>query len=207
VRGLLLDFNGTISDDEPIICAIFQDLFSDEGRPLTAEEYYAELSGLSDPEIIERWLGEPRPDLVEKKVGRYREQAGSGNTVDSFTRLAIKDAANRVPIAVVSGAMRAEIDLVLNAAGLATSIATIVAADDVAHGKPHPEGYRRALHELRIEASEGVAVEDSNPGVAAAKAAGLRCVGITSTFASLEGADELAGSLYDAITQIGLLSQ
>jgi beta-phosphoglucomutase len=205
VRGLLLDFNGTISDDEWLLCAIFQDLFAEEDRPLTAEEYYAELAGLSDPEIVEKWLGGPRPDLIERKVAGYRERAASGDTVHPTTRIAIQAAAEHVPLAIVSGSAREEIDLVLNAAGLTKWISAIVAADDVANGKPHPEGYRRALHELRIQPAEGVAVEDSNPGVAAAKAAGLRCIGVTSTFASLDGADELAESLYDAIARIGLL--
>ena len=52
VRAVVFDFNGTLSDDEPILLRIYQELFAEHGRPLTAEEYYAELSGLSEEEII-----------------------------------------------------------------------------------------------------------------------------------------------------------
>ena len=207
MRGLLLDFNGTISDDEPILCAIFQELFAEEGRPLTEAEYYDELAGHSDPEIVEHWLGAPRPDLIERKVARYRERAATGETVSELTRTALERAAERVPVAIVSGAARAEIDLVLGAAGLTQAISAIVAADDVANGKPDPEGYLRALDDLRIEASDGVAVEDSDVGVAAAKAAGLRCLAVTGTFPAhrLAEADDHVETLHDAIARVGLL--
>ena len=52
VRALLFDFNGTISDDEHVQCEVYQRLFAEQGRPLSAELYYRELAGLSDDEIV-----------------------------------------------------------------------------------------------------------------------------------------------------------
>lgn len=194
MRALLLDFNGTLSDDEPLLCDIFMDLFAEAGKPLTENEYYAELAGLSDPEIVEKWLGEPRPDLVQRKIERYRREAESGSTIEFKTALRLRYVAEQISIAVVSGSARDEIEPVLRAARLFDSISVIVAADDVAHGKPDPEGYRRALHALRIEPKDGVAVEDSDVGVAAAKAAGVYCIAVTTTMPAgrLSHADELA---------------
>jgi len=65
VRGIVFDFNGTLSDDEPILCEIFRELFAEHGRPLSAQEYYDELAGLSDPEIVLTWLGRDQPNVDE----------------------------------------------------------------------------------------------------------------------------------------------
>jgi beta-phosphoglucomutase len=84
----------------------------------------------------------------------------------------------------VSGASRDEVEPVLEAAGLAGVVSVVVAMEDVSRGKPDPSGYLRALDLLGLEARDAAAVEDSPPGVAAAKAARLRCAGLTRTFAA-----------------------
>src|SRR5919197_319580 len=61
-RAVIFDFNGTLSDDEHVICRIVMDLFAEHGRPLSAQEYYDRLAGLSDEEIVLTWFGEERPD-------------------------------------------------------------------------------------------------------------------------------------------------
>src|SRR5690349_3960582 len=53
--AIVFDFNGTLSDDEPVMCEIFRTLFAEHGRPLTERQYYEELAGLSDPEIVRTW--------------------------------------------------------------------------------------------------------------------------------------------------------
>jgi beta-phosphoglucomutase len=193
VRALLLDFNGTVSDDEPLLCQILQELFAQAGKPLSEEEYYAKLAGRSDREIVRMWLGRDDPGLLQRKSARYRELA-DGSTVSDEARAAVRAAAEVVPVAIVSGAGRAEIDPVVEGAGLADAIALIVSEDDIQRSKPDPEGYLLALHLLGIRAADGAAVEDSEPGVEAAKAAGLYCAAITTTFPGerLRQADELA---------------
>jgi beta-phosphoglucomutase len=199
VKALLLDFNGTLSDDEPILCDIFMDLFADVGKPLSEKQYYAELAGLSDPEIVEKWLGEQRPELVQEKIARYRNEVRSGWTVHITTVMALQEAAKMVAIAIVSGSARSEIESVLRPAQALSAISVIIAAEDVAHGKPDPEGYRRALHALRVEPQDAVAVEDSDVGVAAAKAAGLYCIAVTTTMPAdrLSEADRLVDRFDD----------
>jgi beta-phosphoglucomutase len=193
MRALLLDFNGTLSDDEPVLLRIFQELFAEEGKPLTEEEYYDRLAGFSDREIVRMWLGRDDPALVERKIERYRELA-DGSTVDGEARDAVRDAADAVAVAVVSGSARAEIEPVLEAAGLTGAITLIVSSDDIMRSKPDPEGYLIALHLLGIEASDAAAVEDSEAGVAAAKAAGLYTAALTTTLPAerLSEADEIA---------------
>ena len=62
-KALIFDFNGTLSDDEPILCEIFIQLFAEHGKPLSTQEYFDELAGLSDPEIVRTWLGRDHPDV------------------------------------------------------------------------------------------------------------------------------------------------
>jgi beta-phosphoglucomutase len=196
---VIFDFNGTLSDDEPIICRIVMGLFAEQGRPLSAQQYYDELAGHSDEEIVRRWLGRDRPDVIEERIARYRALVADGSTVSQAAREAVRYAAERVPVAVVTGAARAEVEPVLAAAGLADVLSTIVAADDVVNGKPHPDGYLRALELLDggIPASEVAVLEDTEAGVAAAKAAGMHVVALLGTLAPerLAAADEIVSGL------------
>ena len=193
MRALLLDFNGTLSEDEPILCRIFQELFAEAGKPIGEEEYYEQLAGFSDREVIRLWLGREDPLLEQRKIDRYRELA-DGSTVSDEAREAVRVAAEEVPLAVVSGSARAEIEPVLEAAGIRDRFTVVVSLDDIRRSKPDPEGYLIALHLLGVEGSAAAAVEDSPAGVAAAKAAGLYTVGVTTTQPAerLAEADEVA---------------
>jgi beta-phosphoglucomutase len=180
-RAVLFDFNGTLSDDEPIVCAIFQELFAERGRPLSTETYFSELAGTSDPEIVRAWLGAEDPALVAEKVERYRARVEDGSTVYEPARDAVRAAAAEAAVGVVSGATRAEIAPALTAAGLDKVISATVTVDDVSRGKPDPEGYLIALELLGAGPEGSVAFEDSEPGIEAALAAGLRCVAVLGT--------------------------
>jgi beta-phosphoglucomutase len=190
VRAVVFDFNGTLSDDEPILLRIYQELFAEHGQPLSADEYYAELSGLSEEEIIGRWLGHVDEALIAERIARYRALVSDGDTVYPEVRDAVRYAAARVPVAVCSGAFLEEIEPVVAAAGLAPYVSAIVTADHVTHGKPHPEGYLRAAELLGVPPAKIVAFEDTEAGVASARAAGVRVVAVTRTL----GADRLAGA-------------
>jgi len=191
-RAVVFDFNGTLSDDEPILYAVYAELFAEQGRPLSEREYYDELAGHSEEEILERWLGRSTPELVADRIARYRARSGDGSTVYPEVREAVRYAAQRVPVAIVSGAALEEIQPVVAAAGL--EIPIVVAADHVIDGKPHPEGYLIAARMLAVEPRDVLAFEDTEAGVASAKAAGMRVVGITRTLGAerLAAADELA---------------
>jgi HAD superfamily hydrolase (TIGR01509 family) len=201
-KGVVFDFNGTLSDDEWLLSEIFCELFSEYGKPLTEERYFRELAGLPDVEIVRTWLGPDHPKVAEamgERVGRYRARVGDGSTVRVGVRDAVRYAAARVPVAVVSGAARSEVQAILAAAGLLPLFTAVVTEDDVTRGKPDPEGYRRALAAMDsgLTGAEVVAFEDTDLGIAAAKAAGLRCVAVRGTLpdARLEEADELASGL------------
>jgi beta-phosphoglucomutase len=203
--AVIFDFNGTLSDDEPILYRIFAELFAEHGRPLTDREYYDELAGYSDEEIARRWLGRDYPDVecvVADRVARYRAAVRDGSTIGPEARAAVRYAAGRVTVAIVSGAARAEIESVVEAAGIARFLFCIVSSQDVVEGKPHPEGYLKALALLDggLLPEQVLVFEDTEAGVAAAKGAGMRCVGVTRTLgpARLAQADELIPELEPA---------
>jgi beta-phosphoglucomutase len=193
--AIVFDFNGTLSDDEPIMCAIFIELFAEHGKPLTAKEYFDELAGLSDPEIVRTWLGADHPDVdavIAERIRRYRAAVGDGSSIHEHVREAVRYAAELVPLAICSGAARAEIGPVLEAAGLAECFQAVVSSDDVVRGKPDPEGYRKALALLGDPAG-AIVFEDTEAGIASAKGAGLHVIAKLGTLDAvrLRGADEL----------------
>jgi len=201
-RAVIFDFNGTLSHDEPILLAIFQQLFAEYGRPLSAEEYFDRLAGRSDPEIVREWLGADHPaagEVIERRIERYRELAADGSTVPEEVREAVRYAAELVPVAVVSGAARAEIEPVLDASGLADYLRVVVAAEDVPAGKPAPDGYLRALELLDggLAPADVLVLEDAEAGISAAKTAGMRCIAVLGTLPPerLAAADEIVPAL------------
>jgi beta-phosphoglucomutase len=195
--AIVFDFNGTLSDDEPILCEIFVRLFAEHGRPLSAQQYFDELAGLSDPEIVRTWLGRDHPDVdavIAERVERYRAAVAGGSSVHEHVREAVRLAAARVPLAICSGAARAEIEPVVESAGLAPLLRGIVSSDDVVEGKPDPEGYVKALELLGVQGADTVVFEDTEAGIASARAAGVgRIYALRGTLDPhrLRGADEL----------------
>lgn len=199
-RAILFDFNGTLSHDEPLLLDIYQRLFARHGKPLPEEQYFDRLAGLSEEAIVGRWLGVDGPllaSLVAERIETYATEAADGATVTEPLRAAVRFAAARVPVAIVSGAYRAEIEPVVEAAGIADEVTAIVAADDVEHGKPHPEPYLQALGRLGLAPGDAVALEDTEAGIASAKAAGLRCLAVRGTLPDerLAAADELVDAI------------
>lgn len=189
--AVLFDFNGTISLDEPILDRLFQEAFADIGIQLTSEQYYAELSGLSDPEIVARALelhgrrADPAvcERLLRMKIDRYKEVVLQEPTVPAEIATFVRAVAERVPVAIGSGAVREEIVHVLAQHELRDLFDVLVCIDDVQHGKPDPETYLRCLDALRerhpgLRPEDCVVFEDSRFGIAAAHAAGMRCVAV-----------------------------
>jgi beta-phosphoglucomutase len=200
IRVVIFDFNGTLSQDEPVLCQIYRELFAEYGEPISDREYYERLSGLAEHTIAEICLGpgDPRiPAFIRERISRYRSQVADGSTVTETMRDAVRFAAEHARLGIVSGAAREEIVPVVAAAGLGELFAAVVADDDVALGKPDPESYLLALEALGAAGSETLVFEDTEAGVASAKSAGARVVALLGTQAPerLEQADEVVETI------------
>jgi HAD superfamily hydrolase (TIGR01509 family) len=140
--------------------------------------------------MFNRWLGHSSRALIDERVRRYNALVSDGSTVDEDVRAAVRWAAERMPVAVVSAALRAEIEPVLRASGLHDVFAVVLCQDDVTRGKPDPQPYLLAAERLGFPPAELLVFEDTDVGVASAKGAGARVVGLTRTL----GAERMAAA-------------
>lgn len=207
-RALLLDFNGTLSDDEHLLQAIFAGIVADRwGGTLTDEDYRSRLLGLSDREIavrLAREHGESDEHAVEEMLAtrqeRYLAQTGGGTTVTDAARTLVRGlGAAGARTGVVTGAQRVEVEHVLTASGLTDAFDVVVCEEDVRAGKPDPEGYLRAARALDVPVEACLVFEDSGVGVEAARRAGMTVVGVSG------GTD--AGRLREADAVVGRLGE
>ena len=182
--AILFDFNGVIVDDEPQHCAALIATLAEYGYALDRESYYRDYLGFDDRECFRFTFGklgraDDEPALaqaIERKHVHYaRALRDSMRLVPGAQDFVEAAALDGFQLAIVSGALRREIDLVLDLAGLRPHFSEIVAAEDVSACKPDPQGYNRARAALALAPSRCVVIEDSLPGLAAARAAGLRC--------------------------------
>lgn len=213
LQAIVLDFDGVIADSEPLHLRAFQRTLDAEGLPLTSDEYYARYLGYDDVGLF-RTLARDRgldvPDaridaLVARKAEALQQLLHGGGVVFPGAASFIHAAAAAVPLAIASGALRHEIDAILDAADLARCFSVIVAAGDTPESKPSPAPYVLALERLRgragrdLDPRRSVAVEDSRWGLESARGAGLRCVGVTTSYPreALPGAELVVGGLQD----------
>ena len=189
-RAILFDFNGVIVNDEPQHCEALIATLAVYGYTLDQEGYYRDYLGFDDRECFRfafRSMGRPADEAliteaIERKATRYAGAIRASLELVPGSTEFIQAAANEgYRLAVVSGALRREIDLVLGTAGLRRYFDVIIAAEDVSHCKPDPQGYRAARAALAIPAPHCIVIEDSLPGLEAARAAGIRCAMLTTS--------------------------
>jgi len=215
LQAVVLDFDGVIADTEPIHYKACRDVLAPLGITLTWGEYFERYIGLADREVFGRLAEEhglvfeaDRMDtLLKRKATLLRralveERPLFPGVADLMTRWS-----KEVPLAIASGALRSEIESVLRDAGIAGTVTAIVAADDVPRSKPAPDPYLQALARLepragRLVPARTVAVEDSRWGVESARAAGMRTVGVTTSFTPSELGE--ADLVVDRVTSLTL---
>jgi HAD superfamily hydrolase (TIGR01509 family) len=190
-RAVIFDFNGTLSDDEPILLEIFTGIFrSHLGWQLTPEHYRDNLLGRSDREIVEIVVAEhgvgDRESLTDlllaERRSRYKERVSEQSPVSAgATALVRRLADSGVPMAVVTGAQREDVLAVLDHCEAGRHLDVLVAEEDVERGKPDPEGFLRGAALLDREPGEILVFEDSVPGVVGAVRGGMHCIAVSGT--------------------------
>jgi HAD superfamily hydrolase (TIGR01509 family) len=200
LRAILFDFNGVIVNDEPQHCEALIATLATYGYTLDQAGYYRDYLGFDDRECFRfafqrmgRTVDEAEISAaIDRKAARYAAAIrASLELVPGSTEFIRAAADEGHRLAVVSGALRREIDLVLGTSGLQRYFDVIVAAEDVSHCKPDPQGYRAARDALGVPALGCIVIEDSLPGLEAARAAGIRCAMLTTSHPAgrLGGAD------------------
>lgn len=192
--AVIFDFNGTLSDDEPVLLQLFTELFAEHlGWQMTADDYSDRLAGYSDREIVETAVSEnvgpaaQHPELVETLLAhrrdRYLEIVEGHCPIRTDTEALVHDlVAAGCHLGIVTGAQRAEVEFVLARSGVNECFEVLVTEEDVECGKPHPEGFLRGAELMGVAPHEVLVFEDSVAGIRAAKAAGMRCVAVAGTY-------------------------
>lgn len=200
IKAIIFDFNGVIINDEPIHQQLIEEMLLEENLVLKRGEYRKTCLGFSGRACLRNLLAsrgrvvseEYLSKLQQKKAQNYIKQIESLEKLPLYPGLndfIFKTRSSDLKLAIVSGAIPQEIKLILKRAELAEYFQVIVAADDIATTKPKPDGYLLALERLRqkhpelnLQANECLAIEDTLAGVQAAKAAGMKVVGVANTY-------------------------
>jgi beta-phosphoglucomutase len=210
----VFDFDGVIANSEPLHFRAFRDTLAGRDIDLTERDYYDRYLGYDDAGAFHAiatdrgrsFTGIELLSLTAEKAVRMEVLEQDASVLFPGAADTIRRVAAAVPLAIASGALGVEIRRVLDAANLTHYFQAIVAAGDTRASKPAPDPYQRAvallaeaMHEPGLPASDCVAIEDSRWGIVSARAAGLRTVGVTSSYAAdeLAEADLVIGSIGD----------
>lgn len=207
VWGAIFDWDGVIVDSSAHHRSSWKQLAREEGKELP-QDYFAISFGMKNEDILPKvlgWTSDPREiaRLSEHKENLYRElvfREGIEPLPGVVPWLkSLRQAL--VPCAIGSSTERLNIDCVLERTGLGEYFDEIVSADDVSRGKPDPQVFQLASDWLEVLPPRCVVFEDAPVGLAAARAAGMKSVGIATTHPveSLQGAD-LKVSRLDELT-------
>jgi beta-phosphoglucomutase len=205
IAAIVFDFDGVLADSEPLHFRALREMLATLGVPLSAEHYYSTYVGYDDVGVFrlleeeQGWsLDEARiAALIDQKSRIFDELIASADVLFPTAIPCIERLGARYPLGIASGALKREIQQILRRHRLEDRFRFVVASGDTPRSKPSPDPYARAAELHGLPASSCLAIEDSRWGIEAAKAAGLKCVGITTTYDadSLPGADAVIHSL------------
>jgi beta-phosphoglucomutase len=205
ISAIVFDFDGVLANSEPMHLRAYQAVLAEIGITVERDEYYANYLGFDDIGALkamgaahgQNWNDRQIKALVERKTVVFDEMLMSADVLYPNATACVERLAARLPLGIASGALRHEIEAVLRSSGLDRHIRFIVASGDTPSSKPAPDPYALAAQLHGMAPSACVAIEDSRWGIESAKAAGLRCVGITHTYPARElgAADAIIDSL------------
>jgi beta-phosphoglucomutase len=203
-RAVLFDFDGVIVNSEPLHFYAFHEVLKTERIEITEDEYYREIIGFDDRGAF-RKIFERRNRPLEPKVLLALMARKSGIMMDliqdrRFTALPgveefVRSLWRTRPLAICSGALREEIEAMLEGVSLRDCFPVIVAAEDVAVGKPDPSGYLLTLKLLSektkkpLTPADCLVVEDAPTVIRSVKAVGFPTLGVATSYPLMKLAD------------------
>jgi HAD superfamily hydrolase (TIGR01509 family) len=193
--GIVFDFDGVIADSEPLHFHGFQQVLADAGVTLSEADYYTRYLGFDDAGAFAaisadrglNWSDHVVATLVARKAVELERLEAVQSVLFPGAATTIHRLAAHGPLAIASGALRAEILRILEKEHLTPFFVTVVGAEDAEASKPSPAPYLKALERLAARTGSPapasyVAIEDSHWGLESARAAGLRTVAVTHTY-------------------------
>jgi len=200
LKAVLFDFNGVIINDERIHLQLIDEILVQENlQPQKVQERQSSL-GRSDRACFQELLAnrgrvvteEYLTQLLNRKAEAYileLEKLEKLPIYPGVEDLIYQVRSQNLNLGLVSGALRKEIELVLNRTKLAEHFKVVIAGDDITTSKPKPDGYLLAVErfnqqypELNLQPQECLAIEDPPAGIQAAKQAQMKVVGVANTY-------------------------
>jgi beta-phosphoglucomutase len=201
LRAVIFDFDGVITDSEVLHLRSFNQVLAQYGVEISTKDYYKDYLGLTDLDclmlVAERsQLGldmQGIENLAKEKTEVFEKLAKTeGRIIEGVRDFLQMLSQDNIPMAICSGALLAEIELVLEQARLRPFFEVIVSAEFVKKGKPSPEGCLLTLRKLNhgrqnlILPNQCIVIEDSHWGLTAAKAAGMHTIAVTNSYDASE---------------------
>jgi len=197
LRAVIFDFDGVITDSEILHLRSFNRVLAQYGIEITTKAYYKDYLGLTDFECFKLVVNEKQLGLDDQRIANLMKQKTQifeqlaeteGRIIEGVHDFLIMLEQNNILMAICSGAVLAEIELILEQARLRHFFAAIVSADQIKKGKPHPEGFLLTLQKINQERDDPIlrqqciVIEDSHWGLKAAKAAGMHSIAVTNSY-------------------------
>jgi HAD superfamily hydrolase (TIGR01509 family) len=187
-RGFIFDLDGTLVANMPLHEEAFALFNQRHGLPRFTAEMRARLDGKRNrdifPILFNRELSaEDQRRFADEKESAYRELShGRLAPLPGLARLLDVLERRRIPTALATSAPLENVTHTLTELDLTRRLTRVVRSDTVARGKPHPDVFLAAAQLIEVPPSECLAFEDAPAGVLAARAAGMRCVALTTSF-------------------------
>ena len=197
LKSVIFDFDGVITDSEILHLRAFNQSLAQYGIEITKNDYYTMYLGFNDTDcyklLIEKGLLKMDEQqintlMIQKKQIFEQLAKAEGKMIEGVRDFLKMLEQNNIPMAICSGSLLTEVEMVLEDARLRHLFEVIVSGEQVKKGKPDPEGFLLSLQRLNenrenpITANQCVVIEDSHWGLEAAKAAGMHTIAVTNSY-------------------------
>lgn len=183
--AVIFDMDGTLVATTEADFLAWQKLFSTYDRSLTFEEYFP-LLGKKSSDVVHHVLGlhgHEATGAMHRKMVFFEEivREKGIDMMPNAEQLLKELQAEHIPIALATSSRVMKMKLVMKTANLDKYFTAVVTGEEVTVGKPGPDIFLLAAKRLNVDPAQCVVIEDAASGVAAAKAAGMKCVAVTNT--------------------------
>ena len=217
LKAVIFDFDGVITDSEILHLRAFNQSLAQYGIEITKNDYYTMYLGFNDTDcyklLIEKGLlkmdeQQIKNLMIQKKKIFEQLAKAEGKMIEGVRDFLNMLEQNNIPMAICSGSLLTEVEMVLEEARLRHLFEVIVSGEQVKKGKPDPEGFLLSLQRLNenrenpITANQCVVIEDSHWGLEAAKAAGMHTIAVTNSYDA--GQLSMADKIIDRLSELSI---